>query len=171
MTDAKIEELKQEIARQLLPNCGTTVASCELALKAIAIAESLSAELSAIREAVAPKMKEVDAIVRQIVSHPHDDNYIPAMRLASMLRFSILYAKREYHRAEHKNDQLESQLALVSTLTSERDEAREEVERMKNLLRWCADSMNKHSELDEAAEEGEGCAAEVLAAIQKQRTT
>lgn len=53
-----------------------------------------------LREAVAPKMAEVDAIVHRIVSYPHDDNYIPAMRLASMLRFSILYARREKQRAD-----------------------------------------------------------------------
>lgn len=57
-------------------------------------------ELLTLREAVAPKMAEVDAIVHRIVSYPHDDNYIPAMRLASMLRFSILYARREKQRAD-----------------------------------------------------------------------
>jgi hypothetical protein len=52
MTDAKIEELKQEAKRQLLPGCGTVIASCSLALKAIAYAESLTSQLSAIRDAV-----------------------------------------------------------------------------------------------------------------------
>lgn len=59
---------------------------------------------------------------------------------------------------------------LVESLTAKLGERDAEIERLKGLLGWCADSMNKHSELDEAAEEGQGCAAEVLAAIQKQET-
>lgn len=51
MTDPKIEELKQEAKRQVIPGCGTVISSCSLALKAIALAETLTAQLSAIRDA------------------------------------------------------------------------------------------------------------------------
>jgi hypothetical protein len=51
MTDARIEELRSEAKRQSLPGCGTFVNALELALKAIAYAESLTTQLSAIRDA------------------------------------------------------------------------------------------------------------------------
>ena len=47
-----IDYLKQEIKRQLLPGCGTFVASCELALKAIRLADSLSEENKQLKKRV-----------------------------------------------------------------------------------------------------------------------
>ncbi len=61
-------------------------------------------ELLTLREAVAPKMAEVDEMVRQIKSYPHVNSYEGAMKLASMLCTVILTCEREKHRA----DELES---------------------------------------------------------------
>jgi len=147
MTDAKIEELKQEIARQLLPNCGTTVASCELALKAIGYAETLTAQLSAIRDA---GDKEVDALAADFTVEECDQPCLTtwmqrnkklrdiAIARGRQLREAQSETERLKKKQEHKSQQVEAQVSLVSemqsridSLTAERDEARGESERLK----------------------------------------
>lgn len=67
-------------------------------------------ELLTVREAVAPQMAEVDALVKQIEAFPHVNSYEGAKKLATMLRQAILVCEKEKQRADEAESKLTSVL-------------------------------------------------------------
>lgn len=57
-------------------------------------------ELLALREATAPKMAEVDALMKQIEAFPHVNSYEGAKKLSAMLRTAILASEQQKQRAD-----------------------------------------------------------------------
>lgn len=135
----KIEELRSEVKRQLLPGCGSVVNAYEIALKAVAIAESLTAELTALKSALS--MAEVD---EQFGGLSARLGFLPPSRTREECQSGIEKCYRITHRsialredvAKNLLEQMAIQTITINQIHSKFWEEKRKAENVVGLLKW-----------------------------------